>query len=126
MSLFGYRLGLVSTKMFDAVRKIQTSRNLDNNLAYKLRSLLEQNDKLEDIHEDKNMMRYKTEDGKLGKASVDNAKYVFCNIKPVLLPVLSVTTEEFDEMINVLGKELDNNDSYLDINRVYGRKKENT
>ncbi|CAG8483167.1 13969_t:CDS:2 [Acaulospora morrowiae] len=126
MSLFGgHRLGPVSTKIFDSLCEAQKSRNLDNNLTHKLRLLLEQNEELEDVHEEKNRMRFKTEDGKLGKAAIDNCQNVMRNMKPVLLPILAVTSEKFDEMISVLGKELEDNDSYLDISRVYGRKKGN-
>ncbi|CAG8708668.1 6653_t:CDS:2, partial [Acaulospora morrowiae] len=123
VSPFGHKLGPVSTKMWDAACKLHNNRNLDNNISYRLCSLLEQNGQLEDIHEERNMMRYKTEDGKLGKAAVDNTKNVFSNMKSVLLPVLEVTSDEFDEMINTFGKELEDNDSYLDVIRVYGRKK---
>ncbi|CAG8768169.1 15479_t:CDS:2, partial [Acaulospora morrowiae] len=111
---FGHRLGPVSTRLIDA------ARNLDNNISNRLRSLLEQNGRLEDIHEEKKMMRFKTEDEKLGKAAVENIKYAYCNIKSVLPSILGVTSEEYDEMINVFGKELKDNDSYLDLTRVYG------
>ncbi|CAG8440481.1 11106_t:CDS:2 [Acaulospora morrowiae] len=123
--MLGHRFGPVTTKMFDALVKIQSARGFASDIGPKLFSLLNQNELLEDIHEEKNILRYNTEDGKLGKAAVSNSKYGFSNIKSVLLPIFEVTSEEFDEMIDVLGKELNDNESYLDVNRVYGRKKEN-
>ncbi|CAG8483188.1 13970_t:CDS:2 [Acaulospora morrowiae] len=121
--MLGHRLGPVSTKMFDAVCKMQASRNLDADPSDRLRSRLEQNGKLEDIHEEKNMMLHKTEEGNLGKAVVDNTKNVFRNMKPALQPILGITSEEYDEMMNVFGRELEDNASYLDVCRAYGRKK---
>ncbi|CAG8440492.1 11107_t:CDS:2 [Acaulospora morrowiae] len=104
---------------------MQATRNLEINPSDKLLSRFEQNDRLEDIHEEKNMMLFKTEDGNLGKAAIDNIKYGFNNMKIVLVPILGVTSEEYDEMVNVFGKELEDNESYLDVRRVYGRKKGN-
>ncbi|CAG8506797.1 3705_t:CDS:2 [Acaulospora morrowiae] len=107
------------------VCEMQTSRNFDNNLIYKFRSLLEENGKLEDINEEKNVNSYCTEDGKLGKACIENARTAFYNLKTLFLPLLGVTQERFEEMLETLPKELEDNKSYFDIARVYGRKKEN-
>ncbi|CAG8440470.1 11105_t:CDS:2 [Acaulospora morrowiae] len=125
MNPFGHGFGPVSTKMWGAFVKNQSARGLDNNITNRLRSLLEQNRQLEDIHEEKNMMRYKTEDVKLGKAAVSNTMYGFYSMKSILTPIIGATSEEYDKMIDVFGKELEDNDSYLDLSRVYGRKKEN-
>ncbi|CAG8726319.1 13690_t:CDS:2, partial [Acaulospora morrowiae] len=94
----GHRLGPISTRMFNA----------------------EQNSQLEDIHEEKNIMSFKTEDGRLGKAAIDNAKDVFRNMKSIFLSILEVTSEEFDEIIDTFEKELEDNNSYLDVIRAYG------
>ncbi|CAG8507648.1 6376_t:CDS:2, partial [Acaulospora morrowiae] len=120
-----YRAGPVSSKFFDALCELQKSRNLDSNIVYRSRSLLEENGRLEDINEEKNVYSYSTEDGKLGKAAVDNAKTVFNNLKPLYLPILAVTPEKFDEMFETCVKEMEDNKIYHDTCRVYGRKKEN-
>ncbi|CAG8619941.1 1151_t:CDS:2 [Acaulospora morrowiae] len=121
--MIGHRLGPVSTIFFDTVRNLQTARNLDTNICYKTRSLLEENGKLEDINEEKNALRFCTEDGNLGKAVIDNTKTAFYNMKPVAMPILGVSSEKFDEMVETCAKELEDNKSYHEVVRVYGRKK---
>ncbi|CAG8440458.1 11104_t:CDS:2 [Acaulospora morrowiae] len=104
---------------------MQTTRNLDKDICYKIRSLLEKNNQLEEINEEKNLMCFNTKDSKLGKAAVDNLKTAFCNLKPVCMPILEVSSEEFDEMVETSAKELEDNSSYFDLVRAYGRKKGN-
>ncbi|CAG8521548.1 13790_t:CDS:2 [Acaulospora morrowiae] len=120
-----HRRGPISTKIFDTICEIQNSRNLDNNIIYRLRSLFEESGKLEDINEEKNVYNYSTEDGKLGKAAIDNIKTAIHSMKLVLIPLLEVTPEKFEEMVEVCGKEFEDNKSYHEIGRIYGRKKQN-
>ncbi|CAG8497365.1 18262_t:CDS:2, partial [Acaulospora morrowiae] len=102
------------------VDKLHAARNLDENICYKLQALFERDERLEDINEEKNELRYKTKDGKLGKAAVDNIKCVISNLKPFLLSILEVSSEKFDEIIVQFSKEMEDNDSYHDMRRVYG------
>ncbi|CAG8562807.1 13553_t:CDS:2 [Acaulospora morrowiae] len=120
-----HRGGPISTKIFDTICEIQNSRNLDSNIIYRFRSLFEESGKLEDINEEKNVYNYSTDDGKLGKAAIDNMKTAFHSLKLVLMPFLGVTPEKFDEMVEACDKEFEDNKSYHEIGRIYGRKKEN-
>ncbi|CAG8464760.1 18532_t:CDS:2 [Acaulospora morrowiae] len=120
------RTGPVTCKVFNAVNDFVAKQNIDHKVLYKLRLFVEQTGQFEDICEEKNTLSYGEKMGKLGQAAIDNAKFGLINARQIVLPALGVTSEEFDEMLDIVAKELREFDTYHQIIRVYARKKEIT
>ncbi|CAG8464782.1 18533_t:CDS:2 [Acaulospora morrowiae] len=120
-----FRLGPVSSKVFKAGDKFLSKQNFDFKILYKLRSFVEQDDQLGDVSEEKKVLSYGVEAGKLGQAAVDNAKFGLNSMKSLFLTILETTSEEFDKTIGIIARELREHDSYQHLIRVYACKKEN-
>ncbi|CAG8519130.1 2270_t:CDS:2, partial [Acaulospora morrowiae] len=73
---------------------------IDHDAFLKLRLLVEQNGQFYDIHEVKKAFFYSPETGKLERAVIDNFKILFGTLGSALMPILDVTPEEYDDMIN--------------------------
>ncbi|RHZ85321.1 hypothetical protein Glove_67g48 [Diversispora epigaea] len=120
-----FQLGPVSSQLFTAVEKMHQLRDLDIRIPYKLRSYFEQHGNLENITEEKNRIPYGPETGKLGQAAIENVRLGVSHLKTYLLETTKISSEEFDNNMVVLVKELNEFDSYHDICCVYARKKGN-
>ncbi|RHZ83329.1 hypothetical protein Glove_97g96 [Diversispora epigaea] len=120
-----FQLGPVTSLYFNAVEKILQLRDLDQQIPYKLRSYFEQHGNLENITEEKNRLPYGPETGKLGQAAIENSNLAFSHAKPFLLEAIKISSEEFDNNLDVSAKELNEFDSYHETCCVYARKKGN-
>ncbi|RHZ83326.1 hypothetical protein Glove_97g95 [Diversispora epigaea] len=120
-----FQLGPVTSQLFNAAEKMFRLRDLDTQIAYKLRSYFEQQENLENVTEEKNRLPYGPGTGKLGQAAIENSRLGLSHIKPFLLEDMKISSEEFDNNLDISAKELNEFDSYHDTRCVYARKKEN-
>ncbi|RHZ84507.1 hypothetical protein Glove_80g40 [Diversispora epigaea] len=119
-----FQMGPVTSQYLIAVEKMLKQRDLDSQVAYKLRLCFEQQDNLENITEEKNRLPYGPKAGKLGQAAAENSRLVLSNSKPFLLENMKISSEEFDNNLDISAKEFCEFDSYHDTFCVYARKKE--
>ncbi|CAG8499111.1 6244_t:CDS:2 [Diversispora eburnea] len=61
---------------------------------------------LENVIEEKNRLPYGSETGKLGQAAVENSRIVLSHMKPFFLENMKISSEEFDNNMDILVKEL--------------------
>ncbi|CAG8491698.1 7824_t:CDS:2 [Diversispora eburnea] len=117
-----FQMGPVSSQFFipDDLRK----RGLDPEIVYYLRTYFEKQENLENVIEEKNRLPYGPEAGKLGQAAVENTRLGFSHVKPFLQEALKISSEEFDNKLDIMVKELREYDTYHDTCCVYARKKE--
>ncbi|RHZ83324.1 hypothetical protein Glove_97g93 [Diversispora epigaea] len=118
-----FQLGPVSSQLFIAVEKMLQLRDLDPQIPYKLRSYFEQQGNLENVTEEKNRLLFGPETGKLGQAAIENTRLGLFHAKPSLLEVIKISSEEYDNNLDIIAKELHEFDSYSDSYCVYARKK---
>ncbi|CAG8710760.1 16146_t:CDS:2, partial [Acaulospora morrowiae] len=112
-------MGPATTKLYFAGEEMCKQRNYDCRILYKLKSLFEQNERLEDIHEERRSIEFGIKTGKLGLAAIDNVKSGYRNVRDITEPILGVTSEEYNVLLDTMAKELRDLNSYYHINRVY-------
>ncbi|CAG8491743.1 7826_t:CDS:2 [Diversispora eburnea] len=117
-----FQMGPVSSQFFSA--EYLRKRGLDPDIAYKLRSYFEKQENLENVIEEKNRLPYGPEAGKLGQVAAENTRLGFSHSKPFSQGASGISSEEFDNKLDIMVKELREYDTYHDTCCVYARKKE--
>ncbi|RHZ79195.1 hypothetical protein Glove_151g96 [Diversispora epigaea] len=115
-----FQTGPVTDQLFSAGDLRQ--RGLDPEIVYKLRSYFEKQENLENVIEEKNKLPYGPETGKLGQAAAENTRLGFSHAKPFLQKDLNISSEEYDNRLDIVVKELREFGTYHDICCVYARK----
>ncbi|CAG8853893.1 2379_t:CDS:2, partial [Gigaspora margarita] len=59
----------------------------------------------------------------LSRTAINISVTLYAAWKPRLATIMQISSEEYDELANISEKELFEYDSYIDIVRVYARKK---
>ncbi|CAG8749306.1 17378_t:CDS:2, partial [Acaulospora morrowiae] len=97
-------------------------RNLFPKVAHELKSLCQQQNQLENIEHKEEVFFMGTEAGRLGQAAIDDTISLFENLKTYLKEILSVDSEEYDEMMKTMIEEMKEYNSYCSLlNFIYSR-----
>ncbi|CAG8615683.1 6060_t:CDS:2 [Diversispora eburnea] len=125
INIIPLQMGPVTSQLFNAVDKMFQLKGFDTQIVCKLQPYFEQQENLEKISEEKNRLPYGPETGKLGQAAVENCRLTFSHAKPFLQEVLKISSEEFDNNLDISIKEFRKFDTYHDTCSVYARKEGN-
>lgn len=119
------RIGPVSAKLLKTFINVLEQRNVFPMVFHELHSLCEQQGQLENIKREEKSIFKGAESGKLGQMAIDDLASLFYGVKSHLKEILEVSSEEYDEMVQNMSKEMREYDSYLCTVRVYAIKKIN-
>ncbi|CAI2178760.1 19507_t:CDS:2 [Funneliformis geosporum] len=115
-------LGPSSTIYGNALITLCEQRNLESKMVPKLKYYVEQQEQFEEIKEEGKLICGGREAGKLGQTMNEDIMRFYENMKIVMMPILQVTSEEYDEMIKTIKEEWFERNSYSRFVRVYARK----
>ncbi|CAG8494578.1 7869_t:CDS:2 [Scutellospora calospora] len=116
-------MGLATRKIVDGLLILFHERGIDPTVCYKLQNYLEENKQLHNVHcEEKKYVdgQYST---KVYKLLFDDYSAVLTNIKPTLMNIIKVSSEEYDGLVNDMGKEVMESECFNMHVRVYAQKK---
>ncbi|KAF0460724.1 S-adenosyl-L-methionine-dependent methyltransferase [Gigaspora margarita] len=119
---FQYKtMGPVKTKIINAIVTMSHERGLDPDLCYKLQGFLEEHNQLHNIHCE--IKEKFNGDEKFCKLWIENYSAVLMGMKSNLMNILKVSSDEYDDLVKTVGKELTEFEAYYPHVRVYAQKK---
>ncbi|CAI2185876.1 5702_t:CDS:2 [Funneliformis geosporum] len=116
-------LGPNAKRLSDALLGLMAEKGQDPHILLKLPSFMEKNGQLEEIVKGDKFCSYDKSSGRLGQIAVENHTAFFTNIKPPLMKAMNIPSEEYDELVKAMTRELVEYETMIHTVRVYGRKK---
>ncbi|CAG8689867.1 1411_t:CDS:2, partial [Gigaspora margarita] len=105
-------VGPATLRVFEAACQLLINYDTDRYTCYKLKKYLMEQGQLENISYEERQLRYGNNYGRLGQVAVEHHLALMQSLKPELLKIICIPSDEYDELIKNAENELFELNSY--------------